>query len=592
MKNIDWRQEPGKVIIEHDLLPKQRRQRKGLKVSVDLFPLASELYEELDRIGMIDRLKTVKQLGLLEVPKKLEKTRYDYVILQMYFHEIIRKNIQSNLQFTYNNSIRLSDFPDGHNLDETVINKKHPITLADIIQILIIVYNIGHFYSTFVASRAIVMLASREPSFHEHIQNSSKDERYRATADSVLKSHNYQRVHLLNSLLALERCDQSKRSVRIAKELILAYLMEAKLPDKNKLAYAFNLFRSVRTVAYVAYDLQIAGVPFAIDLFDVKGLLSFFDEYLATLNNSEGTKNLIYAMVRMLSSSVYNELSSVIQTTRISKHMIKGLCVGDDWLDYYEEYWLSVRSQLNIRHSQRFDYEPPYLKLTFCSSYRNLTEQLYEELDRQENTRVGFYLRHTGEMTVVSAIKKNCENKTSVSFRMLRRTVSYIRLMRLTADDNRYILAVKYFLYYLFNGHQVSIRPVLDEKKCVVCTRGKNARITELKKLLVNGTPDEQHEAEAMISFLESDDLGDITITVSGSTVVYQDGKTLCEFDGIIIFPNRDAEQVVLIEAKNTNEKPSYGKNCLTGKLKKLGIAFDPGDVVVFRHDAYLKLSI
>ena len=578
--------------IEHDLLPKQRRHRQGLKVSVDLFPLATELYEELDRIGIIDRLKAVKQLGLLEVPKKLEKTRYDYVVLQMYFHEIIRKNIQSSLQFTYSNRIRLTDFPEDHDLDETVINKDDQITLADIIQLLIVAYNIGHFYNTFVASRAIVMLASREPTFHEHIQNSSKDERYRTAADSALKSHNYQRIHLLNTLLVLERCDQNKRSVRIAKELVLAYLIESKLPEKNKLRYAFNLFRSVRTVAYVAYDLQIAGVPFAIDLLNEEGLLAFFDEYLAYFNNSEAASNLILAMVRMLSSSVYNELSSVIQTTRISKHMIDGLCVGNDWLDYYEEYWLSSGSQLNIRHSQRFDYESPYLKLTFLPPDRNLTEQLYEDLDRQENTRVGFYLRHTGEMTVVSAVKKSCVNKTGVSFRTLRKTVSYIRMMRLAADDPHYILAVKYFLYYLFNSHQTFIRPVLDEKKCVICTKGKNARITELKKLLVGGTPDERHEAEAMISFLEADELGDITLTVSGSTVVYQDGKMLCEFDGIIIYPNREAEQVVLIEAKNTYEKPSYGKKCLIGKLKKLGMSFTSSDVVVSGHDAYLKLSI
>ena len=66
------------MIIKHDLLPKKRRKNQGLQVEGDLFPLAEELYKELDRIEIIDRLKSVKQLGLIVVPKKLEKTRYDY----------------------------------------------------------------------------------------------------------------------------------------------------------------------------------------------------------------------------------------------------------------------------------------------------------------------------------------------------------------------------------------------------------------------------------------------------------------------------------------------------------------------------------
>ncbi len=86
--------------------------------------------------------------------------------------------------------------------------------------------------------------------------------------------------------------------------------------------------------------------------------------------------------------------------------------------------------------------------------------------------------------------------------------------------------------------------------------------------------------------------MGDITITVSGSTVVYQDGKSICEFDGIIIYPNRDKNQVVLIEAKNTDEKPSYGKKCLMAKLRKLGIDFSPDDVIISDHDAYYVISV
>ena len=38
--------------IKHDLLPKQKTRKHNLRVEIDLYPYATELYEELDKIGM------------------------------------------------------------------------------------------------------------------------------------------------------------------------------------------------------------------------------------------------------------------------------------------------------------------------------------------------------------------------------------------------------------------------------------------------------------------------------------------------------------------------------------------------------------
>ncbi len=93
------------MIINHDLLPKQKSRKFGLKVAIDLYPIASELYCLLNSIGLIDRIKEVPQLGLIKVNPKLKKSRYDYLLLQLYFHQIIKKNIQGCLKYTYNNYI-------------------------------------------------------------------------------------------------------------------------------------------------------------------------------------------------------------------------------------------------------------------------------------------------------------------------------------------------------------------------------------------------------------------------------------------------------------------------------------------------------
>ncbi len=75
--------------IKYDLLPKQKTQKHNLMVNIDLYPYATELYEELDKIGIIKRIEEIPQLGVIKVKKRFAKTRYDYVMLQLYLHKLM-----------------------------------------------------------------------------------------------------------------------------------------------------------------------------------------------------------------------------------------------------------------------------------------------------------------------------------------------------------------------------------------------------------------------------------------------------------------------------------------------------------------------
>lgn len=143
--------------ITYDLLPKQRSHRHNLRVEIDVYPYATELYNELERIGIITRLKEIPQLGVIRVSKKLSKTRYDYIMLQLYLHQMIKTHLQGHLRLTYNNPIAAKEFRDDY-----IYIKKNTPSIGDILQLLTIVYNIGHFYNTFTASRAVTMLSSED----------------------------------------------------------------------------------------------------------------------------------------------------------------------------------------------------------------------------------------------------------------------------------------------------------------------------------------------------------------------------------------------------------------------------------------------
>ena len=576
-------------IITYDLLPKQRPRKHNLNVEIDIYPIATELYEELARIGIIDRVKKIPQLGLIRVPKQLKKTRYDYIMLQLYLHQIIRKNLQGYLKWTYNN---YTDFTYG----------KKEVTIADILQLLTIVYNIGHFYNTLTASRAVTMLASENKIFHDMLMAASVSERFEKAAKDILNKKDYHRLHLLNSILILEQCDQTKQSVLLAQEILYAYMDESVRQEESKLEYAFSVFQKVRNVSYMAYDLQISETPLVIDLCNEKAMLVLLKELLSEYNNNQSTHRLVQSITKLLDDTVYNENSNAICFYKISRKMVTTLKKQMDSLQgKYFNLFIEQNSVLNSTYTQRRDYrQNQILKLTFSEGQRAMSEVLLTDLEKINNTRVGYYDRHNGEQTILVSIREDCDylQKRLAAFKTMKYAVNSLRkIPGIMSTDARYVLSIKFFLFYLFNENPVLIKPTLDSEKCVICTRGKKTRVRELEKMLSNaiGTEDEKHEVDFLLSQLVSDSINDTSITIPASILVYEkrrEWKKLCEFDGMIIHPMRKRNQLIFLEAKNRKEKPSVGKNCLREKLDKFPIRYEDEDIKVINKDACFKYTV
>lgn len=587
------------MYIKHDLLPAQKSRKHNLNETIDLYPIASELYNEFFRMGIIDRMKEIPQLGVIKVKKKLNKSRYDYVMLQLYLHQLIRNNIQQSLKLSYSNYIKAKEF--DRKID--FINKQFTPSLADIMQTLSLVYNIGHFYNTFTASRAVVMMASEDITFKDMIIKSSEDIQYRELVNKLLLEKNYQRFHLINSILILEHCNQELPSVKLAKELLYAYLNENFLPEDSKLRYAFDVFRKVRTLSYMAYDLQIADTPITIDIANKKAMITLVKEWLSEYNNTVSSNHLVNSISKLLDDTVYNENSNAICYFRISRKIVGELEEKHSFgeVDYYADLFLDKGSVLNSSYSHRRDYiEEQILKLTFTRENRNISSELLDNLERLNNTRVGYYDRHSGEQTIVISIKKSCtyEQKLVAALKVVKATVSAMRKIEdISSCDSKYILCTKFLLFYLFRENPTVIIPTVDEKKCVFCTRGKNSRIKEIERLLNGcvGNENQKHECNFMLEILKEDSINDTSITVPASILVYDKaavGRKLSEFDGIIIHPLRKKEQIIFLEAKNFLHSPSEGKSCLIDKFKELDITYKDEDIEIRNSNAVMKFSI
>ena len=585
--------------IKHDLLPTQKSRSHNLKAAIDIYPIATELYEELNKIEIIERMKAIPQLGVIKVKKKLNKSRYDYVMLQLYLHQLIKNNIQTSLKLTYNNYIKEKEF----NKDVPCINKNFKPSLGDIMQIISIVYNIGHFYNTFTASRAVTMMASQDITFKNMVLKASDDTNYQTAVNNLLVDKNYQRFHLTNSLLILEHCNPDLSSVKLAKELLYAYLNETNLPEDSKLRYAFDVFRKVRTLSYMAYDLQIANTPIKIDIANQEAINALLKEWLSEYNNSISSNHLVDSISKLLDDTVYNENSNAICYYKISRKIVSKLEAVPSFenADYYSDFFIDKDNLLNANYPHRRDYaETQVLKLTFAYEDRNISSYLLEDLERLNNTRVGYYDRHSGEQTIVVSIKDSCDynQKVLAALKVVKTTVSAIRKVNgISPCDSKFILCTKFLLFYLFKENPVIIKPTLDDKKCVFCTRGKNSRIKEINTLLkeYTGSDDQKHETNFMMDILNVDTINDTSITIPASILVYEKdavGRKLCELDGMIIHPMRNKEQIIFLEAKNTTNKPAYGKKCLKEKFDTLQIAYNPESIEIINHDALMKYTI
>lgn len=225
--------------------------------------------------------------------------------------------------------------------DESRLRGIGEISVADIVQVLTLAYNIGHFYNTFVSSRAVIMMANANGNFRQLLYNGSTDERFSQILETYLADKNYLRFHLLNSLLVLDKCNPNLYSVKLAREILYAYINEDALEQNNKLKYAFSLFRSVRSVAYIAYDLQVAKVSFTIDLNDENAMILLLGELLSQYNDRRSSTQLIQSISKLLDDAVYNENSNVLCHCGIAKRMVNVLKRDCDFEneDYYADYF-------------------------------------------------------------------------------------------------------------------------------------------------------------------------------------------------------------------------------------------------------------
>lgn len=237
---------PAKIVENKNIISfniKTSYARKKFKENILIYNYAFELFSELRKISFYERMKKFPQLGFIKISSCFKKRREDYICMQIYLHEFVQgmsKN-KSILRYSYGNKVSASDLKIDS--DKYPFIKKSKVTIGDLIQILIIVTNIGHFRGTFTSSKALVIKACEDEKFRDMIINASDEDEYKDMAARIIDERDYYHVHVLNSYLVLDHLDQENKGVILGKEILKIYMDKGEREDKME--YIFNLFKAI-----------------------------------------------------------------------------------------------------------------------------------------------------------------------------------------------------------------------------------------------------------------------------------------------------------------------------------------------------------
>ena len=599
------------MIIEKEIFKGIKNVGRKKVASIDVFPYAEKMYNILMENNSISELEKTPLLGNITVSKKDSYSRYDYTMMQLYMYQFVRKNLNADLTLSLGNKVKCREFNSMTIQMKDNDFEKIP-SIADLLQILAFIYNIGHFKNTFTASRAALNIIRSNDAIKEGFLSNFTHEHHINIAKNIIETNNYHRFHLLNSLLFLLNINEDDNVVILSINLLTEYLMP-KDSQSEKLKYIFNLFVTIRQTCFVAMDLSIAPVPIYLDFYNDRYLKILLTERLSGYNDRKQITNLFNGLNKLLQDTVYNEESNALIQFDITTRILKKVENSQELKHLMQTSYLSfinstIDDELNIfnaKYSKRKDFDSDnILKLSFSMTNQTLVERTVEILKKMNFVKVAWYHRYAeNKITLLISIKSNCDNKLSVSLRITTLLLNFIHKLRLNDDFDSFhvqtLLTIKFCLYYLFNGNKVILEGKVNPDICVLLERGRNNRIRSIESLL-NGkidtsNDDEVHEIEVLKQIMLDEKKNDLGITICSSIVIKNKNDyttKIAEFDGLIIFPNRKEGQIIFVESKNTKDQPSYSKRCLIEKFKTFNLSYDEDEICLLDMDCMYRYTI
>ena len=582
-----------------------------------LFPYTQEVFDFLKDYGHLKQLKETNQLGTLrKVYPGAHHTRYEYVIAQLaLITELCYLKGPQEEEFRL--SAHVSDFGKLNYIEDEP-------SKGEIIQILTVLSNIGHMTSTFAGERAFLHYISTDSvakgAFRKGLPSEDIEE-----FDKALNSFNIHKINYFIALFLLSRYKRKKHGTQIipfCQNIIRSYLGREGNKD-SRMGPAWELYQSIRKLAYLALDSLYTPVPFSLDL---SSIFLSFDHYQKEVFARESSfQDALSRLEGVMRDSVYLAPKALLQIAMTSENTYEKLSIQETEGNIGGiKPILSPKSNLSIfsdalSEGQDYAEVERYVALSFdCSpSIRNRELVNTVEWEIETRSRVGIRFSRFGaewdpsqtHLRIAAAVEPNCQSDKieEVSFRIARE-LSKLEIQlskKMDLDEASRYENGKSIVEFLCRSlwgweKRYQLRDRFIGKNHLLFINNGSTDTADLLSKCANSAKeralldqDTLHELNVLTQELEDVQYRGLLAVYAGSLVVANQTREVVEFDGIVFFLGREQQnrRGFVVEAKNKNMGSTEARNDLEEKASKLKMTEGSFSVQTCKGGAILSIQ-
>lgn len=581
------------------------------KITAELFPLAENTYRLLDKYGHIERMKKIDQLGVIRsVYQGAHHSRWEYVMVQLSLINHLRNE----------NGVGLSN-------NFTDISGEKP-SGAEVLQILVLLFNAGHLPGTFSTERALLKYCKKNKSFQKNINNGLPKGKMRGYFKDIVeknKVYNFHKILISFHLERYRRLAKCQKIIDFLQELLINYIFG---PEKNidKHRKHKNQFHRIRQVSYLFLDSKYGPVPFNFELSQI--FLNFSDYKTSLFMEKENSIiSTFNSFDNFLSTNIYHSAEAIREMGIHSKYIESFIERNYDNLmlnkiSGFQKFLINNYDDLQPRPTKTkntfnayilFDNLQPFIakkienelsyeneeiwNKKYGKSFCNLTFQsaptskqfaivltLLKTSNYQKNVEIiGNFLKDFVDLKIkiVNEFKSSTfysskiDDIFQIPFQML-----LMSILNYISEDN---------LYFGFKDSEIErhILAIKGSKKAAIKIgeiieeiNPENSRLHELKTIQKS-----LHKLSIRPTWL---------ISLSEILVDKKDGQNVTDIDGLCLCYNNKKLGVLIVEAKDQKQSSQTDSvKRLEKTLDKLNFktSIDP-DIIQIEKGAYCYLTI
>jgi len=566
-------------------------------LSLYAYPYTVTLYGFLENLNYDKKFHNTNQLGALKNSLHgAHYTRYEYILLQWYLIDKAKELSKGTGLGTQ------KDF-----FGKLACIDKNP-TAGEILQVLSILTNMGHFPDTFATSKVILNMLDKN---HRKFRSGYKmglDRNQNILLDQMIEKFDIYNIHLMNAIFLLRRYKNRKGSKEIV-EFSIKILEDYIDKDKSTFKKYWELYNIIRKLSYLILDSTYASVPLKLEISSVISNIENFIE-----NKSIKGESLIDTIDQinvLLQESLYLSSNSIITVSQRSSDIMMEVNnynggnfgkiskvrelldpsykIKDGYMDFFKKiktnYYLEINwdktKSISLNYNDLDIYNDlfPSNLMQFESDLNKKTGKSYAIIGVAKNNQ-------SDTFKIAFSFLKNTKNKNKIIslLKFISSVISFDNdLIENNYENNdlflNYERLVKLLLEEIFSkkfSYELRYENIMNIKKVPYFIGRGSKKISDEINNYINMAKssfadDDIVELKNLSEYLRGLDYHGYIIAFGGSTVIWENSREKAEFDGVVVFPNkRNSNFINFIESKNMSNGNTVAAKQLRKRMKLL----------------------